>query len=90
MNNNQFLFKTNAEAFAYFENTILTDDTKLIYFNTVKLYLNTLLPNKTIVITDIANSENIQKFLQCVSVYMASYPENTIVFSDDYKSFKKQ
>jgi len=92
--NKQFLFKTEKEALQFYEEKIIINQTKLIYFKTVKRYLEALIKDKDVVISEITKPENIQFFLQCISifivVYSATYPDFTIVFSDDYKSFKKQ
>ena len=90
MTNKKFLFKTASEALSFYETEIEPNETKLIYFQTLKHYLNVLERNKTIVISEITKPENISLFLQCVNIYMAYFPGNTILFSDDYKSFKKQ
>ena len=88
MKNN--LFETDAEAMRFYNTVISGNLAKETYFKTVKNYLERLEPGKVITIADITKAENIQFFMQCVSLHILTYDKVlNITFSDDYKQFKK-
>lgn len=88
MKNN--LFETDAEAMQFYTTVIQGNEINEDYLKSVKDFLERLEPGKVITIADIVKTENIQFFMQCVSIHIITY-DNVIdiTFSEDYKQFKK-
>ena len=84
MTPSEYLIRTDADI-VIFARKMVADSDKKNYLDLVYKTLLALKPGRTLTISKIVKTENLEMFYKCVCLFIQERPDYNLKFSDDYE-----